>query len=533
MSKFYDLRQNLVTRPITAIEQNSTSDNENRGGNLDWTAEFKVGKQATLWSNSYMWFGDSNNAGLMKYGILDEALTERDCYDRDSDNDYFYGSMDIGLGFKQIFQQQKHELTIDGRFNNSDNNSESRLTKDFLMAGGVPVDLPIELTLNDIDSGTDGLSLQADYFRPLGKGRVDFGYRAYKRGNNHDNLLQIFPTVDADDPSVETRSGYDYRELFQSFYTTTSRTFGKFSAQVGVRAELTATDFTSLVTGDEFDRNYKSLFPSLNLSYLPKQGRTVRFLYSKRISRPSANYINPFVPSTDPLNISVGNPDLKPAYTNFLSMDFSLTGQKGTVRVAPFFRRTTDIWERIRTVDTLGVATNRWANAASAQSYGSSLSLSLPSTRRLSGSGNLSVYRDQRDGTNISSAYKRDAVMWSLGGYFGFKFRQTLTATMNANYFPSQFILQGKASGYSYTAVGLRQQLWGTKGSVSLNVNDPLALNKYNSSTSDATYKQSSRSSYRSRVAMVGFTYNFGKPPQQMSRRTGDDSGAGETIRVR
>jgi hypothetical protein len=36
----------------------------------------------------------------------------------------------------------------------------------------------------------------------------------------------------------------------------------------------------------------------------------------------------------------------------------------------------------------------------------------------------------------------------------------------------------------------------------------------------------------QSRVLMLGLTYNFGKPPQQQSRRSGPEE-AGETIRVR
>jgi hypothetical protein len=101
-----------------------------------------------------------------------------------------------------------------------------------------------------------------------------------------------------------------------------------------------------------------------------------------------------------------------------------------------------------------------------------------------------------------------------------------------ANYFPQQSILQGRASGYTFTSLSLRQQLWGTKGSVSLNVNDPFNLHRYNSTTRDATYIQTSRSSMESRVFTLGLTFNFGKPPQQQSRRSGMEEG-GETIRVR
>jgi hypothetical protein len=82
-------------------------------------------------------------------------------------------------------------------------------------------------------------------------------------------------------------------------------------------------------------------------------------------------------------------------------------------------------------------------------------------------------------------------------------------------------------------SLGFRQQILDRKGSISLNVNDPLNLQRYNSSTSDATYIQTSRSNYKSRVFTLGLTYNFGKPPRQQSRRSSGPEEAGETIRVR
>ena len=533
-SRNWDFRTNLVTNPVSSIEQNSEHDNSGRGFNLDWTAELKVGKQAHVWSNAWGFWNTSENEGLLAYGILDAAKVVRDRYDRVQLGEWSYGNFDVGLGFKQIFVPQKQELTINGNFSHNDNTNNSELTKLFIMAAGLPVDRPVELTYNDVISGGGYRSVQADYFRPvLGKARIDVGYRLALRESDNDNALRIFESESATSPREAQRAAYDFDETFNSIYTTLGGPIGKFTAQIGLRAELVNMHFDSRTSEHEFDKEYNTLFPSLNVAYNFKPGRAIRLLYSKRIGRPSIYYLNPNVPSTDPLNITVGNPDLRPSYTQSFSMDFSYTGSKGTVRVAPYFRRSDDLPERIRTVNAQGVAINRYENVASAQQYGSSLTLSIRSTGKLSGSLNFNAYRDERDGSNISTGLRRSAFMWSGGGNIGYKVTPTLTAQAYGNYFPSQQILQGRASGFGHMSLGMRQQLWGTKGSLSLNLNDPLNLQKYNSDTRDVTYIQRSRSSYTSRVASLGITYNFGKPPQQQSRRTGDGGDAGETIRVR
>lgn len=205
-----------------------------------------------------------------------------------------------------------------------------------------------------------------------------------------------------------------------------------------------------------FERPYTALYPSANLSYTSQPGRTLRLLYARRINRPHPFYLDPGVPATDPLNRYLGNPELRPSHVHSVTLDASITGRLGTLRVAPYYRYSTDVWERIRTVDADGVATSRWENAASSRAYGSSFTISLPPSGRLTGSTSFSLYRDERDGTNLSAEYERAAFMWSMGGNVGLKLRETLTAQVYANHFPQQSILQGRASGYTRTSLSSR-----------------------------------------------------------------------------
>jgi hypothetical protein len=57
---------------------------------------------------------------------------------------------------------------------------------------------------------------------------------------------------------------------------------------------------------------------------------------------------------------------------------------------------------------------------------------------------------------------------------------------------------------------------------------------KYNFETRDATHIQNSRSNMKARMAALGFSFNFGKPPEQAIRRNTDDgSSAGAPIQIR
>jgi outer membrane receptor protein involved in Fe transport len=533
-SSSWDLRRNLVTDPVTVIEQSSVMDNRSRGWNLDWTAELNVGEGATLWSNAWLFHSGHGSDGVAEYGITDDQENIRERYDRLNDRESSSGNYNFTLGYKKVFEQQREELTVDARFSRGGNDLDAVNTRLFYVLAGEPADRPLELTLNEIDRNNGNLSIQADYFRPVAGGRVDVGYRAWQRDQDNDNLLRVFESAGDAEPVDGSHAGFEYREVFHSLYTTFARSEGRFRAQLGLRAELASTTFDSRVVEDGFEQDYRTLFPSLNLSFEPRPGHTLRALYSRRISRPPPVYLDPFVPSTDPLNRFFGNPELEPSLTDSYTLDFTWNGQRSTVRVAPYYRSSRDVWERIRTVDTLGVATSRWENAASSRALGTNLTFSLRPTGRLSGSTNFGIFRDVRDGTNISGGLERSAVMWSVGGNLGFRVSETLTAQVMANHFPTQTILQGRASGYTFTTLALRQQLFDRRGSLSLNVSDPFDMNRYTSTVSDPTFEQQSRSSFRSRMITVGFTVNLGQAPQRQSRPGAgpDDGGAGETIRV-
>ena len=49
---------------------------------------------------------------------------------------------------------------------------------------------------------------------------------------------------------------------------------------------------------------------------LSKKMKTLKFAYSRRIQRPSLRFLNPNVNASNPLDISQGNPNLEPEFTN-------------------------------------------------------------------------------------------------------------------------------------------------------------------------------------------------------------------------
>jgi hypothetical protein len=331
-----------------------------------------------------------------------------------------------------------------------------------------PVDQPLEMTLNEIDWRQRQHVDPGRLLPPARAARSSSSATAHGSATRTTTTCCVFDRADGHDPlrSVAQRA------------TSTRRCSTRCTARTAARSASSACRAACAPSYEHtlrLPRRGRIVRPQLQHALPQLQHRVHaeagadRALPLLEADQPAATVLSRSVRAVDgPAEPVLRQSDLRPSYTQSYSLDFSYTGSRGTIRVAPYYRHSTDIWERIRTVDADGVATSRWENAASGENYGSNFTLSLRPAGRLSGSVNVSVYRDVRDGSNISSAYRRAALMTAYGGNLGLKVT-SLTAQAYANHFPAQSILQGKASGYTFMSLALRQQVWGTKGSVSLN----------------------------------------------------------------
>lgn len=519
-SRIYDLRQNLITEPVTFIQQEGTQASHGSFGFGDFSAEFKLARQTILWANGYG-SGSGHDSDIdTRYDLYDDAAESRTYLDRyaratNASNNYRYA--DYGLGVKHQIVPQRHELNIDLRRGVNGGANDQRAIKQLLLPDADP---SRELTLTDSETDNPTTTLRVDYTRPWrGAGRLEVGASISRREMDERSELDVYADEDDATPRSSSRTGFVYEELFRSVYLTASQTFGKLSLTAGVRGEFATTSFWLGATEEGFDNGYNSVFPNVNASYQLGSGKTMRIGYSKRVGRPPTFYLNPYRPTVDPLNRYVGNPHLEPNYTHSVNADFSWIGQRGTLRIAPYFRRTVDNWTQIRTVDEQGVSTTTYENIASLQTAGSNFTLSLRPQGRLGGSVNFSVFHVENDGTNLSAEYANAAWRWSMGSNLSLRLTGALNATANANYSPPRDLPQGRYGSSVYSTLGLRQQLFGQKATVNLFMSDPLDLYTYRFETRDRTHIQLSRTTPKMRRANLSITYNFGKPPQQNSRR--------------
>lgn len=76
-------------------------------------------------------------------------------------------------------------------------------------------------------------------------------------------------------------------------------------------------------TDDRFERNFTNWNPNARWQYQIGQGKSFSLQYNGNNSQPQVNQLQPVRVNDDPLNIVVGNPDLKPSFTNRFNASYN------------------------------------------------------------------------------------------------------------------------------------------------------------------------------------------------------------------
>lgn len=141
------------------------------------------------------------------------------------------------------------------------------------------------------------------------------------------NDITAFNSGLVDQPVTDmplTNNEFDYDENIQALYVSGNKKFGNnVEVQMGLRMEATQTKSFNASLDESVSNDYTKLFPSLNISYSPRENSTFRFGYNKRIGRPNFTNLNPNITYVNPFLSLQGNPFLQPFFIDNFEVSYT------------------------------------------------------------------------------------------------------------------------------------------------------------------------------------------------------------------
>ena len=550
---------NRFDDPLTYLDQVEDEDEDETSHNLNLSADYALTDRTSLTAGTQFGLRDETEIETNDFLELDATQDPMLAYERIVEENSDRQNADFRLGLRHDFgantgrgarDETPHTLDVEARYNVSTNEDDEIYDQNLL--SGDPASDIREYQLSRTEDDRDEASLEVNYVRPLGRFRVEAGYK----GDLETQVESFFAetrdeTTGTFEPDEDLNNTFDFEQQVHAGYLQAAREFGPLGVQLGLRAETALTTFSLLNTGDDFENDYASLFPSAFLSYELGETTVFKASYSRRINRPRTWYLNPFPSLDDPSNPRVGNPALEPEYVNAFELGVVRYTPWGSLTLTPYYRHTTDAIDRISVIcaDVTdptsvvgelcgpGVVTVRTVeNVATNTSYGVELINSFEGRGALDGlRGYLSVegFRFVSDGTTSAGDLENDAFGWggrlnasyALGERLGWG---GLDLQANVRYRAPIETAQGRRGSFTFVNFAVRKELLGDRASLTLRLRDPFGLAGFNFTIDRPTLYQEFERRWGAQQVGLTFQYNFGQQQRQQRRDRDGERGGGD-----
>lgn len=147
--------------------------------------------------------------------------------------------------------------------------------------------------------------------------------------NRQESLKKTFGWVEEEQDYTQLDTAYSksYRNNFinQRVSLSFKAQRAKYNYTIGMNLDPSHNSSENFVGDSIFSkmsRNVVNLSPMAQFNYLWDKRTNLRIQYSGRTSQPSMTQLQPVADVTDPLNTTIGNPDLNPKYSNNVSVRF-------------------------------------------------------------------------------------------------------------------------------------------------------------------------------------------------------------------
>ncbi|CAA9194596.1 outer membrane beta-barrel family protein [Flavobacterium collinsii] len=457
-------QQNTNNNVVTTLHQYDDNKRNNSIYNIYIGGDYYINAKNTLTGSYYHDRNNNNYKTTYTYRYSNAAQTTDSIINRFENYKEPKNYNALELNYVKTFDKKDKKWTTSLQYDfwNDDENQYIDQQKT------LPYEPEVSnLYTRDIESSND-IFIKSDFVNPIGENsKIEMGIRSDLRALRSD-YYTILDEVLQD--QFTNKLKYD-ENLYSAYFQFGSK-IKKFNYLVGLRTELSDIKIADTKNTFSNTKNYINLFPTLHLVYNLTEKTDLQLSYSKRINRPRFWQLNPFSGLSDLRNLTVGNPDLNPMFTN--SFELTLLAKRGKFSINPsvYYQHTTNFFEYIlqRTAENYFVTTP--VNLDTEDRYGVEVSSTYSPANWLRLSLDFNYYKFKQQGTYETVVYDVEDQTWLSNFRSVVKFPKIISGEFSFKY-------RGKNQGVQslteaqYTAnIGLNRDFFNDKMSVTLNVNN-------------------------------------------------------------
>ncbi|MDR3627042.1 MAG: outer membrane beta-barrel family protein [Ignavibacteriaceae bacterium] len=512
-------RTNYYTGNTTLLNQTSSSTESRKMGNINLGADYLLNDFNTFTFNfQYRNFSAPNN-GTQNNTTTDELNDSSAYYQTLNNTSRYINSYTYTTSYKKEFEKKDEVLTADVIYSNNSmtsNSSTDNILYSLMDSTGY---IPYKDIKNTSNNFNNEWTVQSNYVNPLGdNNRMEVGFKSYIRHLGMDyNFYNYDGSNDIWVNNYNRSNNFDYKQQIHAIYGIYTGAAGDFKYQAGVRGEYTNTNSKLLNNNQTFNDQYRSLYPSIYVAYDFTPLQELKISYSRRVDRPNPWQLNPFINYSDSLNLSYGNPDLRPQYTNSYELGYSTVFFDFNITSSVFYKQTSGLITQISTLTQNNVTETTFLNISDEKNYGAELI------------GNGSFFPWWRFNANVSY-FRRDINdPYYINGLSNYSYsytgrvnstwmlNKTLSFQISSTYNSPSVSAQGKVNAVTFTDFALKKD-FSQNLSATLRISDIFNQRRYSSETYGDGFVSFNSGRRDSRVLYLGISYNLNNYKQSKDK---------------
>ncbi|MFN3850547.1 MAG: TonB-dependent receptor domain-containing protein [Spirosomataceae bacterium] len=359
-----------------------------------------------------------------------------------------------------------------------------------------------------------------DYQKPLKYGRFESGVKFRKR--DIPTNMQFFP--DSKNTIIDVKAGgwANYREIIPAVYGNYIYEDKKYEAEIGLRYEYINLKYEVNPDHPTYKSDgykYSQPFPNVRLAYKINDNQKISAFFNRRVDRPNEVDIRIFPKYDDAEIIKVGNPALRPQFTNSIELGYKAKWDKNTFYTALYHKMAEGTITRISSIvpnSTLIYAI--FQNAGKSYNSGVEMVFSKEVSSKFSFNLNLNAYHNQINAfsvlnkypvQNVFSAEKQEIFSGNVKLNSTLHLSNGIDGQISVAYLAPDIIPQGKINSRFSVDTGLKKSIQSGKGEVFINATDLFNTLVIKREIQGAGFKYTSHDYYETQVIRAGYNYKF------------------------
>jgi outer membrane receptor protein involved in Fe transport len=418
----------------------------------------------------------------------------------DPEDDY-----DTTLRFTQKFS--KPEETLDCSVHRSMSHQYEHY--DYINDSFVP---PAPTSYSNLSFTEDQHITEADvdFVLPLKTQLLKTGYAYEQDDYGFDNIganVDPLTGIETIDPALTNK--FNFHQRIHAIYLTDKLSAGAWTWLAGIRTEWTTTDALQITDGTSTASRYANVFPSLHADRSLSDRSTLSIGASRRIVRPDASSLNPYVDHEYAPNLAAGNPNLRPQFTRSFDLGYEYQASGSVYGVTGYYRRNTDSVTNVTEYLGNGYTLTTKANLPRNDSAGLEFSATGNLLPKLAYSVSGNAFYTQIDASALGTPGLRSTTGIDAKAKLDFRPTNADSAQIIFTRTDKRLTPQGTVSAINIVNLGFKHTFSRALSAVAT-VSDLFDGQHYQRNTSTPTLTQVYERSVAGKIVWFGFTYTLG-----------------------